>query len=98
MPYSYSMNPVALPHGSAATRQNDVRHEGDQFVRVSTTAVGIVGAPAVIDPHVAADGPSQFSQALCERRDAAGCFGIVRSQVHEHADSPHPLGLLRARR
>src|SRR6516162_1974991 len=68
------------------------------FVRVSTTAVGIVGAPAVIDPHVAADGPSQFPQALCERRDAARCFGIVRSQVHEHADAPHPLRLLRPRR
>src|SRR5262249_44317524 len=31
-------------------------------------------------------------------RDAAGWFGIVRGQVHEHSDPPHPLGLLRAGR
>ena len=29
-------------------------------------------------------------------RDAARCFGIVRGQVHQHADAPHPLALLRA--
>src|SRR6516164_5806908 len=31
-------------------------------------------------------------------RDAARCFGIVRGQVHEHSDPPHPLALVRARR
>jgi len=31
-------------------------------------------------------------------RDAARCFGIVRGQVHEHSDPPHPLALLRTRR
>jgi hypothetical protein len=32
-----------------------------------------------------------------ERRDAGLSFRIVRSCVHEHADSPHPFALLRAR-
>ena len=33
-----------------------------------------------------------------ERREAGLCFRIIRGQVHEHADAPHPLGLLRVRR
>jgi len=34
-------------------------------------------------------------QALCQRRDAGLSFRIIRGQVHEHADPPHPLALLR---
>src|SRR6516162_121866 len=33
-----------------------------------------------------------------ERCDAGLSLGIVRSHVHEHADAPHLLWLLRARR
>jgi hypothetical protein len=33
-----------------------------------------------------------------ERCDAGLSFRIIRSRVHEHADAPHPLRLLRARR
>src|SRR6516165_8613384 len=33
-----------------------------------------------------------------ERREAGLCFRIIRSEWHEHADAPHPLDLLRARR
>ena len=54
-------------------------------------------APADIDPHVAAVGPAQLLQALQERRDA-GCVPDRPRPCHEHADAPHPLGLLRARR
>ena len=46
---------------------------------------GIAYGPADIDPHVAADGPAQFRQALCERRDAGHQLRIIRGQVHEHA-------------
>jgi hypothetical protein len=35
---------------------------------------------------------------LQERRIAGLCFRIVGGQDHEHADPPHPLGLLSARR
>jgi hypothetical protein len=35
---------------------------------------------------------------LQEYRDAGLLFRIIRSCVHEHADPPHPLALLRARR
>ena len=46
----------------------------------------------------AAIGPAQLRQALQERPDAGLKFRIVRGCGQEHADAPHPLGLLRARR
>src|SRR5262245_23598736 len=42
--------------------------------------------------------PAQFPQPAQERRDAGSAFRIVRGGAHEHADPPHPVGLLRARR
>ena len=61
-----------------------------------TSALGIAGAPANIDPHVAAIGPAQFLQALQECCEARLSFLIVRGHAHEHADAPHALALLRA--
>src|SRR5262245_16888468 len=37
-------------------------------------------------------------QAVMERRDASLRYWIIRGRGHEHADAPHPLDLLRARR
>ena len=37
-------------------------------------------------------------QPLQERRETGLPFRIVRGYSHEHADAPHPLALLRARR
>src|SRR5262245_56803149 len=37
-------------------------------------------------------------QPLHKRHDPGLPFRIIRSEVHEHADAPHLLGLLRARR
>jgi hypothetical protein len=37
-------------------------------------------------------------KSLLERREPGLRFGIVRGQRHEHADAPHALALLRARR
>ena len=42
--------------------------------------------------------PTQFLQRLQERPDPGLIFRIVRGCGQEHADTPHPLGLLRARR
>src|SRR5262249_5952160 len=50
------------------------------------------------DLHVAADRPAQLLQTLQERRAARLRHGIARRLAHEHADAPHPLRLLRARR
>src|SRR5262249_53266683 len=55
-------------------------------------------SPAEVDAHVAALSPAQFRQSLRERHDPGLRLRIVRSQVHQHADAPHPLWLLRTRR
>src|SRR6516165_8266411 len=69
-----------------------------QFRRVSANALGIACGPAIVDLHVAAVGPAQFLQPLHERRQACLSFRIVCGEGHEHADTPHPLALLRAHR
>src|SRR2546427_9032475 len=51
-----------------------------------------------VDPQVAAVAPAQLLQGVCERREAGLSFRVVRGQIHEHADAPPPLGLLRPRR
>ena len=86
------------PHGRGAMGQNDVGRERGQFRRVSANFGGIGRGPAGVDPHVAADGPAQLRQPLQERPDAGLKFRIVRGCGQEHADAPHPLALLRARR
>ena len=66
------------------------------YLRMS---VGIARAPASIDAHVAAVGPAQLLQPLQERRDAGlRIADRPRRELDEHADAPHPLALLRARR
>jgi len=80
-----------------AAGQDDVRTECDQLRRVSTSTLGIAGAPALVDPHVAAVGPAQLLQALQERCQTYLSFRTVCGHAHEHADAPHALALLRAR-
>src|SRR5262245_20974853 len=54
--------------------------------------------PASIDPQIAAVHPAQFLQLLDERCALRPSFRIALRPAHQHADLPHPLGLLRARR
>jgi hypothetical protein len=51
-----------------------------------------------VDVHVAALGPAQFGEPLPEGCNADLPFRIVREEVREHADTPHPLALLCPRR
>src|SRR5215510_14616423 len=78
--------------------QDDVWRESDQFRRVFAHAVSIAAAPAVIDTDVLTDGPTRLLETLRKRRETRWCFRIVRRHGHEHADAPHALALLRARR
>ena len=87
-----------LPHGRAAGGQDDVGRERDQFRRVPANVPGMGSGPADIDLQVAANRPAQQRQPLQERSDAGLIWRIVRSCGQEHADAPHPLGLLRPRR
>ena len=91
-------SPAATPPRAIAVSQNDVRRERDQFRCVSANGVDVVAAPAGIDPHVAADRSSPIAAAPAGTPDAGLIFRIVRGAGHEHADAPHALGLLRARR
>jgi hypothetical protein len=52
----------------------------------------------MINPHIVAVGPAQLLQPLLECREAYLVVLIVHGQGREHADAPHPLALLCARR
>ena len=84
-------------HNRIAAGQDDVRPECDQFRCVSTTALGIAGTPAVVDPQIAVLGPAELLQAICERYQTGLSFRAVCGHAHEHSDTPHSLALLRAR-
>src|SRR5262249_19498596 len=98
----HNRNRPGLPpqrrHAQGASSQDDVRRECDQFCRVCAVAVAVVSPPAGGAPHVAAGAPAQLLQDLWERREAGPAVWIVRGRVHEHADTPNPLALLRPRR
>src|SRR5205809_4470022 len=104
------MNPVALPPGwdrlstipaptGSATAANTIGKvvggERDQLRSIFCALVGIVRAPAGIDPHIMANPPTRFLQALVKRRKSVLAFWTVRSPVHEHANPPQTFRLLR---
>src|SRR5262245_58511093 len=60
--------------------------------------LGVEFSPARVDPHVASEDPARLRQPLLERSEPSLPFRIVRACRPEHADAPHPLRLLRARR
>src|SRR5262245_47583536 len=78
--------------------QNDVRLKRRQFRRALAHALGIARAPALLDAQIAADRPAQLLQRLPECGIAGRHLRIVCGETREHADAPHPLALLRARR
>src|SRR5262249_51823222 len=86
------------PRYFGSPAQYDIRFEREQFSRLSAVALGIALAPTIVDPHVTTDGPAKFLQPLNKRRKPRLGFRIVGSHIHEHADTPHPLGLLGAGR
>src|SRR5262249_8956596 len=58
----------------------------------------VIAGPLNVHPHVAAIGPTQVCKRLSERSEASLPHGIVFIERHEHADAPHAVALLRARR
>src|SRR5262249_10934359 len=86
-----------------AIDQYDVRREFDQFHHIfanplGANAFGVICAPTIVDPHVAAVSPAQLLELLQKRTDPCHSFRIVRGQRGQHADAPHSLALLRPRR
>jgi hypothetical protein len=78
--------------------EDDVGLQADQLLRERWCPIGVTGSPPKVDPHVAAIGPTQPRKRLRERENARLPQGIVFVARLEHADTPYPLALLRARR
>jgi hypothetical protein len=64
-------------HGQGAAGQGDVRGERDQFRGIFCALVGVVRAPAGINPRIVANPPTQFLQTLVEGRKSVLAFWIV---------------------
>src|SRR5262249_48015903 len=62
--------------------------------RVSANTLDIGPAPAKVNPHVAAINPPQFLQPLSKGGNPGRRFRIVRGDIQQHADAPHPLARL----
>jgi hypothetical protein len=71
--------------------------ERDQFLRVCADVIEIGSAPAQVNPHVAAIGPTQLRQPLQECREVCLRAPTVCANWNEHADTPHATCRLRAR-
>ena len=83
---------------NAAYGHDHVRRECNQFGRVLTNAVGFATGKAIIDLQVSADCPAQLLETLREHRTPDLCLRVARNKRHQHADAPHPVGLLGPRR
>src|SRR5262249_48856779 len=79
-------------------RHDDVGLQADQLLRERPYPIDVTAAQTKVHPQVAAIGPTQVRKRLSERRGATLLFGIVFVEPMEHADPPHAVALLRARR
>ena len=78
-------------------RHYQVGRHRDQFFRVIVNKFWVAGAPPDVESEVLAITPAEGLQCLDENLRVATVRGFSRDTVHEHADAPHLLTLLRAR-
>ena len=74
--------------------QDDVRRERGQFRSVSANFAGMGRGPVGVNPHVAANAPTQTLQFLQKRSDEGLKSCIIRGCGQEYADALHLLALL----
>src|SRR5262249_35681774 len=91
-------DPLQCCRGQGAACQDDVRSERNQSRSLFYSLVGVVLGPAGLDPYIPANTPAQFLQALLERCQSILTFRVLGSPVHEDADPPHAIWLLRTGR
>jgi hypothetical protein len=72
--------------------------QADQLLGERSYPIDVTAAPTKVHPNVATVGPTQVRKRLSEPRDARLPLRIVFVERHEHADVPHAVALLRARR
>ncbi len=71
---------------------------GDEFLRESLHQRRVARCPANVDPNVAAFHPPELLEFVSECGDEGPSLPVALGKAHQHADPPHPLALLRARR
>src|SRR5215471_15896430 len=77
---------------------DDVRCRAHQLFCQRMRAINVARGPVIVRLDVASCRPTQALQRLAERRNARLCLRIALGKAHQHADAPHALALLRARR
>src|SRR5258708_35957281 len=58
-------------------------------------AINVARSAVIVHLDVASFRPTQALQRLAERCNARLCLRIALGKAHQHADPPHPAGLLR---
>jgi hypothetical protein len=77
---------------------DDVGLQADQLLRERSYPIDVIAGPPKVHQHVTAIGPTQDRKRLSERRNENLPLRIVFVELHEHANAPHAVGLLRVRR
>src|SRR6516165_51801 len=77
---------------------DDVGLKADQLLRERSYLIYVNAEPPKVHSHVTAIGPTQTRKRLRERRHARLIYGIAFVKLHEHANAPHAVALLRPRR
>ena len=95
---NYAGLPRQRPYLGIGYGENCVRSEGHKFCCVRLRAHHIPDRPTNVNLDIAVLHPASLAQYLSERRETFLPFRIVRGRVHQHANAPHPLGLLRSRK
>ena len=80
-----------------AGHHDNVRWKCDQFFCVFASLRRITARPSDFNPHIVAVDPAQLMQDFQEYRDTSLLVRLA-CRAHQHADPPHLLALLRARR
>ena len=89
---------ASAPVTGVVTTEDRVGSQIDQLFCERLDPIRITGAPAKFDPEIAAFRPPQLRERIPERRDLRLRSRIALRKAHQHADQPHPFGLLRTRR
>jgi hypothetical protein len=79
-----------------AVDDNQVRFEIDDFLGQSPRFLEIPCGPPIVQVDILPLLPAALLQSLLQRFDAWLGFGVIFTDAHQHADPPHPAGLLRA--
>src|SRR5262249_24725233 len=67
------------------------------FRCISSVFLATAWGPPDLELDVASFNPAELLKSLPQGRNVALGLRVVRGGVHHDADTPHPLGLLRAR-